>query len=137
MRRLAVAAVTVLALAAGAVLILPAGGSEAQPTGIEQAAGRPTPLLSLELLSTLGPVAQVKPERPRGRLGSEQTIPEPCFREGPGGPCVLVCTQFVASRRCDRFPSAADGCLRFVRASRPGCLDPHPLARPVHGPRRP
>lgn len=141
MRRLAVAAVTVLAIAAGAVLLLPAGGSEAQPTGIELSSEQPQPLLAPQLL---GMLQLLGPGRTPGRLGSErhpnrvmESIPSPCLRDGPYGPCVRVCTQFVASRECDRFPSATDGCLRFVRPHRSRCLDAPAIAQPTLLPARP
>jgi len=136
MRRLSVAAVTVLALAASTTVLLPVGGSQAQPTGVVQAGERPIPLLSLELLGTLQGFGPGRPPTPLGEAmphhaQPDDPLPGECFREGPNSPCVPVCTQFVASRECDRFPSAADGCLRFVASDRSRCLDAPPLAQPI------
>jgi len=142
MRRLSIAAVTVLALTASTTVLLPVGGSQAQPTGVVQAGERPIPLLSLELLGTLQGLEQERlPNRLDGALRDhavpDHPVPGGCFREGPGSPCVRVCTQFVASRECDRFPSAADGCLRFVASDRSRCLEAPPLARPIQLPGHP
>ena len=136
MRRLAVSAITVLALAGSAVLLAPAGGSEARPTGIELADERPPSLMPLELLGMLrlmpgneGPRSSPR-ERPL-RRGFRESVPQPCFRDGSGRPCVQVCTRFVASRGCDRFSSPNEGCLRFVRPDRSRCLDGPAMGRPA------
>ncbi len=140
MRRFACAILAGLPLVAGAVLLGPAVGSQAQPPAVDLEAD-PPPLVAPQLLSVLdvartppmppgghplgrasprggnapGPGLPLTPPPPRDRRG-------PCFREGLGGPCVPVCTRFVASLRCDRFPSAEDGCLRFVGRERGKCL---------------
>jgi len=127
MRRLAVASVSVLFFTVSTVLFLPVGGSEAQPA-VRAPTGMPPSLmlLPLELLSL--------PAQPAGddghRMRHRESAPDLCFREGPGSSCVRVCSQYVASlQRCDRFPSAHDGCLRFVKASRPRCLRGPDLTR--------
>lgn len=140
-----------LPLVAGAILLGPAVGSQAQSATLDLEVNRP-PLVAPQLLSVLdvartppmprggNPVGRVGPRggnppglgrsgppggHPPG-LGRPPAPPRdrrgPCFREGPGGPCVPVCTRFVASPRCDRFPSAEDGCLRFVGHERGKCL---------------
>lgn len=151
MRRFACAILAGLPLVAGAVLLGAAVGSQAQPPAADLEAD-PPPLVAPQLLSVLdvartplmppegNPLGRASPlggnapgpgrsgppgGNPPG-LGRPPAPPRdrrgPCFREGPGGPCVPVCTRFVASPRCDRFPSAEDGCLRFVGRERGKCL---------------
>lgn len=123
MRRLALAAVTLLALGgASAVLSLPAGGSPPREPVAVPGAEQPPALESLEALGLLQMLSAERPLRRSEHRRHGPVTTDGCFREGPGGPCVRVCTQFVSARRCDRFPSPADGCLRFA-AETPPCLN--------------
>ncbi len=120
MRRLALAAFTVLALAASTVLLFGVGGGQAQPTGIDLAGERPPSLLPLELLGLLQPPPTTPPE------STIRTPPDLCFGKSHGGACARVCTRFLTSARCDRFSSPTEGCLRFVKSKRSSCLRPAP-----------
>ena len=132
MSRLAVAAVTLLGLGASSVVSLPAGGSPARSPVIQAGGEQPPALESLEALSVLALLDAYRPSRRTrapGRTpphGRPEPQPHMCFPDGPGGACVRVCTQFISARECDRFPSPADGCLRFA-AEVPPCRDVEPL----------
>ncbi len=125
MRRLALAAFTVLALAASTVLLFGVGGGQAQPTGIDLADEGPPSLLPLELLSMLQPPATKPPRRT-----VRDTPPNLCSRAGDGGACVRTCTGFW-TLKCDRFSSPTEGCLSFVKSERSPCLRAPLLARSI------
>jgi len=116
MRRLAVVAFTLLTVGA-----LPADGNlePALAPGGEQPPALKS-LAELGILQVLEAQRPIRPKPPRGPHGPVTT--GPCLRERSDEPCVRVCLQFVARGRCDRFPSATDGCLRFVTGG-PRCAE--------------